>query len=334
MKCKYCGKNNEKDSIYCIICGNNLFSKSENVDYLKVYENIINNLCNNYQLNQIQKNRFINKLHEIDTKDDFYEVALKLIKKEKSYYDSFSDEEYRKIVLSSKTKILNSFNKKGLNFTEDLGKERISESVLENIQESVPIVVNEHGEFSRSLNTAMFGLIGMASTGGIKTEFIPITKQIPMVKSFEVDKINKLLIYVKEKGFYIKNKEYSQRLLIPFEEIYDIGFDNDLLYISTRQGTFSFIHAPDYYKNLLNNVFSQEMKYKNVNHILTSYYYKLTKDIKEELIIYFKQLISNSKVDSNDEFKKIQLLKEYANLKKQGIITEDEFKNKKTELLN
>ena len=76
------------------------------------------------------------------------------------------------------------------------------------------------------------------------------------------------------------------------------------------------------------------MKYKNVNHILTSYYYKLTKDIKEELIIYFKQLISNSKVDSNDEFKKIQLLKEYANLKKQGIITEDEFKNKKTELLN
>ena len=237
MKCKYCGKNNEKDSIYCIICGNNLFSKSENVDYLKVYENIINNLCNNYQLNQIQKNRFINKLHEIDTKDDFYEVALKLIKKEKSYYDSFSDEEYRKIVLSSKTKILNSFNKKGLNFTEDLGKERISESVLENIQESVPIVVNEHGEFSRSLNTAMFGLIGMASTGGIKTEFIPITKQIPMVKSFEVDKINKLLIYVKEKGFYIKNKEYSQRLLIPFEEIYDIGFDNDLLYISTRQGT-------------------------------------------------------------------------------------------------
>lgn len=356
MKCPECNFENGDDYIFCINCGNKLkindsdsissskdlkpsFKENKSMDYQYAEDyddsdDSINNLDkifseNNFTIGQINK---IKSFIEENDDEDSLENLIQEEISNNEYYKQLLPNEYELLLEFSKKRIWDDLENYGISFIKDNGSKTITKTEMKSIKEEVPVVKQKHGGLTKGAATLGFGLIGLAGTSGVKTEMQTVEKQVPV--QFEKTVKDTIDVKLMIKNNRLEIKQDNLKTMINFSEIDEISYENKFIYIKTNREMIVLKQNDDYFRDLITDALSENIYYlKNYKLIKVLYLDDFSNDLNNMWISEILSYNVNNNDNKPSEMDKIELIEKYYSLKESGIITDEEFKKKKQELL-
>lgn len=366
MKCPECNFENGEDYIFCANCGNKLkindswdisssndsnqsFKENKTIDYQYAEDYVdyvdsddsvdsvdsSNNLDkifseNNFTIGQINKIKLF--LEENDDEDSLENLIQEEISNNE-YYKQLLPNEYELLLEFSKKRMWDDLESNGISFIKDNGSRTITKTEMRSIKEEVPVVKQKHGGLTKGAATLGFGLIGLAGTSGVKTEMQTVEKQVPV--QFEKTVKDTIDVKLMIKNNRLEIKQDNLKTIINFSEIDEITYENRFIYIKTNSEMIVLNQNDDYFRDLITDALSENIYYlKNYKLIKVLYLDDFSNDLNN---MWISEILSYNVNNNNDnkpsEMDKIELIEKYYSLKESGIITDEEFKKKKQELL-
>ena len=352
--CSHCiNKQKPRRIPTCSICSEKLDKDLTNFEYQKIYKNeYLETLKNSFDINfdedwfesfnlnfyqykhieaVIMRDLIFNNINQSEIISKFKELTENIISTEEKLPIIITD--------SLKEKFKKMFLEEGFVFLQSAGGTEERELVSLGRKETIktPVQSNKHGTGSKILATAGLGLIGYAATSGIKTEYVNQTVDIP--SEYRTNKIPLYTITttVKEDSIEkITNEENKPPLKEVFlwEDVKDYKDDIFLL----RNGNSIHFEIP--YDLIYNETIYLLREFRGtyddeINKKLFDLYH--IDEVIEKLNQYVFELIDGCiNYSDNQESKNssnLDDLMKYADLYERGLLTKEEFEQKKKELL-